>query len=136
MLNELKKELKEAASLERAVGAQRYFKTGKGQYGEGDIFIGVGNPKIRELAKKYDLSFEELQKLLNSEIHEERLIALLILIRNKNKGGAFKFYLANTKRINNWDLVDLSAHRIVGEWCINKDRKILYLLRIMILMML
>ncbi len=126
MLNNLKKELQEAASPERAVGSQRYFKTGKGQYGEGDIFIGVANPKIRELSKNYNLSFDELQELLNSEIHEERLIALLILIRNKNKEGSFRFYLVNTKRINNWDLVDLSADKIVGEWLIGKDKKVLY----------
>ncbi len=126
MLEELKKELQELGNPENAEHAQRYFKTGKGQYGEGDIFIGISNPKIRALSKKYDLSFEELQELLNSEIHEERLIGLLILIRNKNKESAFRFYLKNTKRINNWDLVDLSAHKIIGEWLVGKDKKVLY----------
>ena len=126
MLDKLKKELQESASPERAAGSQRYFKTGSGQYGEGDIFIGVSNPKIRELSKKYNLSFEEIQELLDSEIHEERLIGLLILIRNKNKEGSFKFYLKNTKRINNWDLVDLTAHKIVGDWLLDKPRDILY----------
>lgn len=126
MLNELRKELREAASPERAKGAQRYFKTGKGQYGEGDIFIGVSNPRIRELSKKYNLRFQELQELLDSEIHEERFIGLLILIRNKNKEGAFRFYLKNTKRINNWDLVDVSAHKIVGSFLLDRPREILY----------
>jgi 3-methyladenine DNA glycosylase AlkD len=126
MLKELKNELAKLASPERAEGCQRYFKTGPGQYGEGDVFIGASNPDIRKLSKKYDLNFEDIQKLLDSEIHEHRLIGLLILIRNKNKEGAFRFYLKNTSRINNWDLVDLSANRIVGEWLIDKDRGILY----------
>ena len=126
MLKKLKQELQEASDPERAKACQRFFKTGPGQYGEGDVFIGVSNPKIRELSKKYNLNFEDIQELLDSEIHEERLIGLLILIRNKNKEGAFRFYLKNTKRINNWDLVDLSAHKIVGEWLIDKPRDILY----------
>jgi 3-methyladenine DNA glycosylase AlkD len=126
MLEKLKQELSDAADPERAKNSERYFKTGKGQYGEGDVFIGISNPKIRELSKKYDLSFKELQELLNSKIHEERLIALLILIRNKNKEGAFRFYLANTRNINNWDLVDLSASKIVGEFLKDKERDILY----------
>ena len=122
MLNQLRKELRESGNSERAIACQRFFKTGKGQYGEGDVFLGIKVPVQRAIAKKYDLSFEEIQELLNSEIHEERLIGLLILIRNKNKKGAFKFYLKNTKRINNWDLVDLTAHKIVGDFLLDKDR--------------
>lgn len=126
MLDKLKKELQELANPEGARGAQRFFKTNPGEYGEGDIFIGISNPKIRELSKKYDLNFEELQELLDSEIHEHRFVSLLILKRNKNKDGAFRFYLANAKRINNWDLVDVSAPQIVGDFLLDKDRKILY----------
>lgn len=126
MLEELKQELQDLKNPESAQHAQRFFKTGKGEYGEGDIFLGIKVPIQRQIAKKYDLSFEEIQNLLNSEIHEHRLIGLFILIRNKNKEGAFKFYLKNSKRINNWDLVDISAHRIVGDFLLNKQRGILY----------
>ncbi len=125
-LEKLKQELGELADAEQAKNALKYFKTGKGEYGEGDVFLGIQNPKIRKISKKYDLSFEELQKLLDSEIHEERFAGLLILMRNQNKEGAFKFYLANTRNINNWDLVDTSAWQIVGNFLIDKDRRVLY----------
>jgi 3-methyladenine DNA glycosylase AlkD len=126
MLEELKQELQDLRNPESAQHAQRFFKTGKGEYGEGDIFLGIKVPIQRQIAKKYDLSFEEIQNLLNSKIHEHRLISLFILIRNKNKEGAFKFYLKNSKRINNWDLIDISAHRIVGDFLLDKERGILY----------
>ena len=126
MLNQLRKELENAADSKQAELLQRFFKTGPGQYGEGDVFLGIKVPVQRTIAKKYDLSFEDIQKLLDSEIHEERLVGLLILMRNKNKDGAFKFYLKNTKRINNWDLVDLTAHKIVGDFLLDKDKKVLY----------
>ena len=126
MLHELKKELRELGNPENAEHAQRFFKTGKGQYGEGDVFLGISVPEQRRIAGKYDLSFEDIQELLDSKLHEYRLIGLLILIRNKNKERAFRFYLKNTKRINNWDLVDLSAHKIVGEWLFDKPRDVLY----------
>ncbi len=128
MLNKLIAELLELGDEKRAEQSQRFFKTGEGEYGEGDVFLGISNPKIRELSKKYDLSFEDIQKLLNSKIHEHRLIGLLILIRNKNKEGAFRFYLKNSQKINNWDLVDLSAPKIVGEFILkNPDsKKIIY----------
>jgi 3-methyladenine DNA glycosylase AlkD len=126
MLQELKQELQKLGNLEDAQHAQRFFKTGKDQYGEGDVFLGISVPKQRKVANKYDLNFEEIQNLLNSEIHEHRLVGLFILIRNKNKEGAFRFYLKNISRINNWDLVDYSAHRIVGGFLLDKDRKVLY----------
>lgn len=126
MLKELKKEIQELGSPERAEHSQRFFKTGPGEYGEGDVFLGLTVPEQRKIAGKYNLSFEEIQELLDSEIHEHRLIGLFILTRNKNKEGAFRFYLKNTKRINNWDLVDCSAHKIVGAFLLDKDRKILY----------
>jgi len=126
MLEQLKKELEDLADIEQAKNLQRFFKTGKGQYGEGDVFLGIKVPIQRGVASKYNLSFEDIQKLLDSEIHEERLVGLLILIRNKNKEGGFRFYLKNTKRINNWDLVDLSAPNIVGDFLLEKSKEVLY----------
>lgn len=126
MLNELKNELATLSRPERIKDYQRFFKTGPGEYGEGDVFLGISVPEQRKVAKKYNLSFKDIQELLDSKVHEERLVGLLILMRNKNKEGAFKFYLANTKKINNWDLVDLSAHKIIGDFLLDKDRKILY----------
>ncbi len=132
-LKSLKKELKSKANSEIAKNLQRFFKTGPGEYGEGDIFLGLKVGGSREIAKKYqDLSLKETEKLLHSKIHEERLVALLIFIHKFQTGKEdlkekiFKLYLKNTKYINNWDLVDLSAHKIVGEYLRNKSKKILY----------
>ncbi len=128
-----KKELTNKADPEKASILQRFFKTGKGEYGEGDVFIGITVPEIRKTAGKFaDMELAEIEKLLHSKIHEERLLALLILIRQfgKSEKGEqkriFDFYLKNTKWVNNWDLVDLTAPKITGEWLINKDKKILY----------
>jgi 3-methyladenine DNA glycosylase AlkD len=135
MLNELIKELQEKSSPEKAKIYQRFFKTGKGEYGEGDIFIGLKMPEQREIAEKYkDLNLVKIQELLNSKIHEHRMTGLLILVNKYKKSNElekeniFGFYLKNTKRINNWDLVDLSCPSIVGEFLYrNKEhRKILY----------
>ena len=132
-LKSLKKELKSKANPKQAKNLQRFFKTGPGEYGEGDIFLGLKVGGSREIAKKYkDLSLKETEKLLHSKIHEERLIALLILIHKFQTGKEnlkekiFKLYLKNTKYINNWDLVDFSAHKIIGEYLRNKSKKILY----------
>ncbi len=127
----VKKELNKLANQEKAKIMQRFFKTGKGQYGEGDIFIGLKVPEQREIAKKYiNLNLNEIEKLLKSEIHEYRLTALLILTyqfpESKQKEKIINFYLKNTKYINNWDLVDLSADKILGEYLINKNKDILY----------
>lgn len=112
-----------------------FFKTGKGQYGEGDKFLGVVVPDIRKVAKQNkDLPFAEVEKLLDSEYHECRMCALLILVdrfkKTKTEGERkliFNFYLTHTSRINNWDLVDLSCRDIVGEYLIDKpERNILY----------
>jgi len=125
MLTELKKELEYLKNPEQVKNLQRFFKTGKGEYGEGDIFLGIKVPMQRAVAKKYtNLSFNELQELLNSKIHEHRLIALLILCDKYKKSKKdtlekrkiYEFYLKNTKNINNWDLVDLSAQKIVGDF--------------------
>ena len=133
MLSQLKKDLQRLKNPEKAKLLARFFKTGKGEYGEGDVFLGIMVPDSRKIAIKYkNLSFSEIKTLLNSKIHEGRLIALLILVNNYNNGGnkekgkIFDFYLKNTKKINNWDLVDLSAHKIVGAHLIGKDKSILY----------
>ena len=118
-LIEIKKEIKKNANPQKAELLQRFFKTGPGQYGEGDIFLGIMVPVQRSIAKKYkELSLKNIKELLNSDKHEERLIALLILVEQYKKGDEqkkediFTFYHLNRKRINNWDLVDLTAHII------------------------
>jgi 3-methyladenine DNA glycosylase AlkD len=132
-MNELISELQAIATPERAKASAWFFKTGKGQYGEGDTFIGITTPDLRTICKKYpSLTLEELQVLLNNPIHEYRMAALMILVNQmkKAKGDTQKqiydFYLKNTQQINNWDLVDASARDIVGYYLIDKDRQILY----------
>jgi 3-methyladenine DNA glycosylase AlkD len=132
-MENLLKEINSNANKEKAKLLQRFFKTGKGDYGEGDVFLGIVVPIQRKIAKNHiNLSSSDLQELLNSKIHEHRLIALLILVdkfkkaSEKEKKEIFDFYLKNTKNINNWDLVDLSSHCIVGGYLLDKDRKILH----------
>jgi 3-methyladenine DNA glycosylase AlkD len=115
----------------RAKIMQGFFKTGPGQYGEGDVFIGVTVPQSRQVAKRFgDLALGEIKDLLCSGVHEERLVALLILVQKyakaPDKEEIVKFYLDNIKRVNNWDLVDLSAPCILGAHLMDKDRKLLY----------
>lgn len=126
-------ELSKYSSSDKVEFLPRFFKTGPGQYGEGDEFIGVVVPDQRIVAKKFvDLPLAEIQKLLKSKIHEHRLTALMILVyqykkaTDVQKDEIYKFYLSNTKLINNWDLVDLSARDIVGEYLVDRDRDILY----------
>ena len=117
------KELKRYASARRKKSNEWFFKTGKGQYGEGDRFIGISNPDARMVVRKFaHLSLLDIQEVLNSPIHEERLSGVLILVRqyekatsNKERLEVANFYLRNLKRVNNWDLVDLSAHKILGQ---------------------
>ncbi len=131
-LNSLKKDLEEKSSPSKAKLLSGFFKTGKGEYGEGDVFIGVKVPEQRAVAKKYaNLALSGLQKLLASKIHEHRLTALLILIEKYKKnpserGKIVEFYLRNTSHINNWDLVDLSSHCILGDYLLDKDVSVLY----------
>lgn len=132
-LEEAKRQLHRYADKEKAKGLQRFFKTGPGEYAEGDIFLGLTAALTRNTVKEFqDLSLSDLIKLLRSKIHEERLLALLVMVRQFDKAdtGAKekinKVYLVNTKFINNWDLVDLSAPQIVGGFLIDKDRRILY----------
>lgn len=133
MINEVRRDLKKLAKPAKSQTLQRFFKTGQGQYGEGDKFIGVMVPDIRRVAKKYrDLPLKEAVSLLHSPIHEERLCALLIMVDQYSRGDSkkqkkiFDLYLKNYKYINNWDLVDLTAPRIVGAYLMNKPRAILY----------
>ncbi|MBX4205269.1 MAG: DNA alkylation repair protein [Candidatus Doudnabacteria bacterium] len=135
MLKELLAEIKKDARPARARVSQWFFKTKPGQYGHGDVFVGLTVPQMRKLAKKYeDLKLPDIQKLLKSKVHEHRFIALTILVfrfvksdsAEKNKIAGF--YLGNTKNINNWDLVDTSAPYILGEYLLDKSRQILYTL--------
>lgn len=130
-LAQLKKDLRAHGTKERAKVNAWFFKTGKGQYGEGDVFLGVTVPDTRKIVKNYtDLPFSDVEKLLTSKIHEERLSAVILLTDKYQKGtekekkAIFTFYLSHAKYINNWDLVDASAH-IIGNYLLERDRKIL-----------
>ena len=121
------------ANKEIAEHSQRFFKTGKGEYGESDIFLGIRVPVLRKLVNKYrGISLEEVSKLLHSKFHEERLLAVLMLVQLFKTGGdeeqkqIYCLYLENTKFINNWDLVDISAGNIVGAYLHQKDKALLY----------
>jgi 3-methyladenine DNA glycosylase AlkD len=133
MIDKILKELKSKKNKEQAKNLSRFFKTGKGHYGEGDIFWGIKVPVQREVVKKFkEASLKDIQELLNSKVHEHRLAGLLILVEKykkaENKREIYDFYLKNTKNINNWDLVDLTAPNIVGSFLLEnkKERKILY----------
>ena len=123
------KDLKEVADEKLAKNYARFFKTRKGEYGEGDKFLGMRVGTIRKIAKKHkEISFDDLEKLFEGEYHEYRLAAIFIL-KHKYKEDPKKvveMYLKNLKYVNNWDLVDLSAPKILGRWLLDKDRKILY----------
>jgi len=129
-ISEIRNKLSKLADKERAEILQRFFKTGKGEYGEGDIFIGIKLPAQKALVKEYkDISLKDIEKLLKSKVHEERSLALGILKKQYAKTENKKivdFYLKHTKFVNNWDLVDVSAPHILGDWLLEKDRKILY----------
>ena len=129
----IRKELRTEASLENAKILQRFFKTGPGEYGEGDRFLGIRVPVLRSIAQKYQsLDLKKVEALLHSGIHEERLVALFIITHQFEKGDEssrkkiFDFYLKNTEHINNWDLIDLSCHKIVGAYLFDKKRDALY----------
>ena len=127
--SELKKELAAAADPERARNSACFFKTGEGQYGHGDRFIGLTVPTMRRIAHRYaHLPLADVEKLLASPIHENRFVALEILVAQYEQGDSdvFDFYLKHTKFVNNWDLVDTSAPYIVGEHLLSRPRKILY----------
>lgn len=128
-------EIKSFADEEKALHLQRFFKTGKGQYGEGDLFLGINVPVVRAVAKKYykEISLDEIEELLKSPYHEVRLLALLLLVfiyeKTDLKKDVFELYLKSVKYINNWDLVDLSCHAIVGHYVFNnKNTDTIYML--------
>jgi len=129
-LSDLKKELAAAADPERARNLAWFFRTGKGQYGYGDRFIGLTVPTARRIAHRYaDLPLNDVEKLLASPIHEHRFVALEILVAQYEQGNQqaiFDFYLKHTKFVNNWDLVDTSAPYIVGQHLLTRSREILY----------
>ncbi|MDD4531462.1 MAG: DNA alkylation repair protein [Candidatus Pacebacteria bacterium] len=129
----VKKELLKNRDRKQAEHLSYFFKTGKGQYGEGDVFLGIKVPVQRAIVKKFkDADLKEIQDLLDDPIHECRLTGLLILVNRyktaEDKRKIFDFYLKNAKRVNNWDLVDLTAPNIIGDFLLDKkkERKVLY----------
>lgn len=132
-LIELRIKIKTLGNPETAKTMLWFFKTGKGEYGEGDVFAGLKVPVQRKLAKEFrDLSLNDLKVLISSPVHEERLISLFILVDKYEKGDeivkkkVFSFYMRNRKSVNNWDLVDLSAPKIMGKHLLNAEKSILF----------
>jgi 3-methyladenine DNA glycosylase AlkD len=130
---EITERLLALGNKEHAAVSQKFFKTGPGQYGEGDIFIGIKVPVLRKLAKEFpDLSLEDIRIILRSKYHEQRLFALIVMVSQFTKGDQtkreriYQLYLKNTPFINNWDLVDTSAPYIVGPYLYEKSRAPLY----------
>ena len=126
-------ELFSVANPEKALLLQRFFKTGKGQYAEGDVFLGLVVPLSRSIARaNKETPLSELQLLLDSPYHEARLVALVIIVERFKKASSsgrtelFGFYLRNAARINNWDLVDVTCPHVVGAYLLDKDRSVLY----------
>ena len=133
MLEKIKRDLNQLSDPEHAIKLSGFFKTGKGQYGEGDLFLGIPVPKQRKIAKNYsNLGLNDIQELLKSKFHEHRFTALVILVskyQKTDKSGKekiYNFFLKNTENINNWDLVDWSAPRIIGDYLKDKNRSTLY----------
>jgi len=133
--SDIKNDLQRVADKKKAIILARFFKTGKGDYGEGDVFLGVVVPQQRKIAAKFaELPLKEIKELLKSKIHEERLTGLIILVNQYKKSlkdevlreQTFRFYVKNIFTVNNWDLVDLSCRDIIGEHLITHQRKILY----------
>ena len=131
--SDIQKELRLYANENKVSNYQRFFKTAVGEYGEGDKFLGVTVPNIHIVAKKFSsVTFDDIKKLLESPYHEERMLALFILVEQFEKGDEelrkkiFNFYLKNRKGVNNWDLVDNSTYKIVGAYLADKPKDILY----------
>ena len=126
----------EAANPAQVAGLAKFFKTGKGQYGEGDLFLGIKVPVTRAIVTQCwkETSFEDIQECITSQYHEIRLSALLCLVKiynssksdTKTQQECIDFYLSHTAYVNNWDLVDLSCYELLGKWLLNRDRSILY----------
>ena len=133
MIKDLKRDLKKLGNKDKARVLRRFFKTGPGEYAEGDLFLGITVPVLRKLAVRYqELGLKEALQALKSPIHEERLLALFILIFKYRKSDApgrekiYRLYLKHTRFINNWDLVDATAKHIVGDFLRDKDKAPLY----------
>lgn len=136
MVNQLKETILSHADPTQVIGLSRFFKTGKGQYAEGDLFLGIKVPITRAIVKNLwkETSFSDLEECIVSPYHEIRLAALLTLVqifKHAKKDITLQqqcvdFYLAHTSTINNWDLVDLSCYEILGNWLMDKDRTLLY----------
>ena len=131
---EAQKELRKLANKKYAADCQRFFKMGKGEYAEGDKFLGVRAPDTRKIAKRHtDIPINHIKKLITSKFHEERLLGLVIVVNKyeKTKDDSereklYKFYLKHFKYINNWDLVDVTCPHIIGRHLLDRDRSILY----------
>ncbi len=135
MNENIQKQIKRLGNKEYAARLRKYFKTGKGEYGEGDRFLGIQVPVLRKIARKYrKISIGEVSELVKSQFHEERLFSLLVLVESfkrandKDKKIIYTLYLSNTKFINNWDLVDASAGHIIGAYLLTRDKKPIYVL--------
>ena len=132
-LQDIRRELRALKNIEKAKTLQRFFKTGLGEYGEGDVFLGIRVPELRKLARAcQDLPDRALTGLLSSRFHEERLLALLILVRTyaredkSTRKKIYGLYMTHTASVNNWDLVDTSAEHIVGAYLADRSRRPLY----------
>jgi len=132
-VKKLKAELLKVANQEKAKILSKFFKTGKGEYADGDKFLGITVPVQRKIARKYlNLSLSDIKKLLSSEYHEHRFTGMIILCslyqksKHDEKKRIYDFYLKNLKHVNNWDLVDISAPVIIGDYLLDKERSILY----------
>ena len=132
-ISSVQRELRRLGDPQRAGILQRFFKTGPGEYAEGDKFLGITVPQTRKLVRKYShLTLNQVQTLLGSDYHEERLLAVLILVAQFKKADAelqqriFRFYVKNKRYVNNWDLVDSSSPVIVGGFLRDKERTLLY----------
>ena len=140
-MNVLQEQMIARADPSQVEGLSRFFKTGPGQYGEGDKFLGIKVPVTREVVKECwrETGPDDLEECIGSEYHEVRLAALLTLVEifrhagkkaysglEMTKEDCVRFYLSHTDRINNWDLVDLSCYPLLGEWLLDKDRTLLY----------
>ena len=127
-------EIRSLADKERAIHSKKFFKTGKGEYGYGDIFLGVRTPQIRSIAKKnISISTTEMKTLIKSKYHEERLLGLIILANKYSKdkdekvrNQLYKIYVSSFKYVNNWDLVDVTCPHVIGKHLMDKERSILY----------
>ena len=134
-LSKLRRDIRKCGTKDRASVNARFFKTGKGEYGEGDRFLGLTMGEQRNLAKRYrDIEYPDIEKLLKSSWHEERMIGLLVLVLRyemakdeSEKREIFEFYVSHRAAVNNWDLVDVTTPNIVGDFLLHKkDRKLLY----------